>query len=156
MVQVREVLESRYKLGDTVPGTRNCHHFKPTSTTSIKGKHLSDDQVHPVIHSFSVMPKNEIAASLKPNDYAMCIFYGFWWLVLVDLVNLEEKDITCKFMHPHGPTNNLHWSCTDDKGYAPFNMIIMNVETPQSSSNSRHYVIKEEELKHTNSVENLK
>ena len=31
--QVREVLDTRYSLGDTVPGTTSCHHFEPSSTT---------------------------------------------------------------------------------------------------------------------------
>ena len=52
----------------------------------------------------------EIALKLKPNNYATCIFDGFWWLVLVDSINVEKKDVTCKFMHPHGPTNNFHRS----------------------------------------------
>ena len=46
MVHVREVLDARYSLGDTVPGTISCHHFEPSSTTSIKGKQLSDECVH--------------------------------------------------------------------------------------------------------------
>ena len=36
-VQVREALDVRYLLGDTVPGTRSCHHFEPSSTTPTKG-----------------------------------------------------------------------------------------------------------------------
>ena len=46
MVQVRKVLDARYLLGDTVPGTKSCHHFEPSSTTSIKGKQLSDQHVY--------------------------------------------------------------------------------------------------------------
>ena len=82
---------------------------------------------------------------------ATCIFDGIWWLVLVDLINVEEKDVTCKFMHPHGPTNNFHWLHTDDMGYVPFNKFIMTVETSQCWSNSWQFFIKEQELKHTNS-----
>ena len=106
MVQVREVLGARYSVGNTVPGTRSCHHFEPSSTTSIKGKQLSDEHVYFIKdHSLSALPTvSKIALTLKPNDYATCIFDGFWWLVLVDLINPEEKDVTCKFMHPHGPT----------------------------------------------------
>ena len=112
MVQVGKVLDSRYSLGDAVPGTRSCHHFEPSSTTSIKGKQLSDDHVYTIKdHSFSALPTaGKIALKLKPNNYATCIFDGFWWLVLVDSINVEKKDVTCKFMHPHGPTNNFHRS----------------------------------------------
>ena len=109
-------------------------------------------------HSFSAQPTaSEIALTLKPNDYATCIFDGFWWLVLVDSIDLEEKDETCKFMHPHAPTNNFHWPRPDDIGHVPFNKFIMTAETPQCSSNGRQFLVKVQTPKHTNSVfENLK
>ena len=45
----------------------------------------------------------------------------------------------------------------DDMGYVPFNKFSMTIETTQYSSNGRQFLIKEQELKHTNSVfENLK
>ena len=79
MVQVRKVLDARYLLGDTVPGTKSCHHFEPSSTTSIKGKQLIDEHVCTIKdHSFSALPTaGEIALKLKPNNYATCIFDGF-------------------------------------------------------------------------------
>ena len=156
MVQVREELEKRYALGDTVPGTRSFHHVQPISSNSLKAKQLSDDDVFLVNdHNFGAMPTaQEIASSIKPNDYATCFFDGYWWLVLIDRVNMEEKDVTCKFMHPHGPTqnNNFHWPSRDDEGYVPFNRFIMTVEIPTSSSNGRQYHLKEEELKKTNTI----
>ena len=27
---------------------------------------------------------------------------------------MEEKDKTCKFMRPHGPTKDFNWPCADD------------------------------------------
>ena len=45
MVQVTEVLDARYLLGNTVPGTRSYHPFEPSATTSIKGKQLSDEHI---------------------------------------------------------------------------------------------------------------
>ena len=60
-------------------------------------------------HSSSALPTaSEIALALKANDYTTCIFYGFWWLVLVDSIDVEEKNMPCMFMHPDGPTNNIH------------------------------------------------
>ena len=66
--------------------------------------------------------------------------------MLVDSIIVEEKDVTCKFMHPHGPTNNFQWPHGDDMGYVPFNRFIMTVETPQCSSSGREFFIKEQEL----------
>ena len=139
MEPVRENLKSQYKLGDTVPGTRSCHHFVPTSMYTIEGKQLSIDTVLFVDHSFLNMPasQNETVESLKPNDYVTCCFDGFWWLVLIDAVNKEEKDLTCKFLHSHGPSNQFHWPRGDDRGYVPFNKVIMKIETPRTSVNER-------------------
>ena len=55
MVQVREVLGARYSVGNTVPGTRSCHHFEPSSTTSIKGKQPSDQHVYTVKEHSSLL-----------------------------------------------------------------------------------------------------
>ena len=52
MVEFWEELEVMYSLGSTVPSTKICHHFQPTSVSSVKGKHLSIDTVYPVKHSF--------------------------------------------------------------------------------------------------------
>ena len=79
-------------------------------------------------HSSSALPTaSEIALALKTNDYVTCIFDGFWWLVLVDSINVEEKDVACKFMHPDYPTNSIHFPCTDDMGYVPFNKFSITV-----------------------------
>ena len=86
MRQVRDVLDARYWLGDTVAGTRSCHRFEPSSITLIKGKQLSDEHVYTVKdHStFAVPTVSEIVLTLKSNDYVTFIFTGFWWLVLVN------------------------------------------------------------------------
>ena len=57
-------------------------------------------------------------------------------------------------MHVHTSPwpNNFHWPHTDDMGYVAFNKFIMTVETPQCSINGRQFLLKEQELKHTNSV----
>ena len=150
MVAVRERLEIRYQLGDTVPGTRSCHHFIPTSQYTIQGRQLSVDTTIFIDHSFLDMPAplTETLESLKPNDYITCIFHGHWWLVLIESVNKEEKDLTCKFLHPHGPTNQFHWP-DNDRGWVPLSRVIMKVQTPRTSVNGRTYFITEEEKNKT-------
>ena len=56
MVAVREQLKPQYELGNTVPGTKSCHHFVPTSQYPIKGKQLSIDTTVFITHSFLDMP----------------------------------------------------------------------------------------------------
>ena len=84
--------------------------LKGESSALIKENQLSDEQVYMIKdHYSSALPSaSEIALALKPNDYVACIFDSFWWLVLVDSINVEEKDLTYNFMHLHVPTNNIH------------------------------------------------
>ena len=109
MVQVREALDASYLLGDTVPGYRSCHYFVSSSTTLIKAKQHSDEHVYTVKdQSFSAIPTvSEIALTFKTNNYVTCIFYGFWWLVLVDSINNDEKVVTCQFSYLHGPRKSV-------------------------------------------------
>ena len=122
MVHVTEILDARFLLGDTITGKTSCHHFESSSTTSIKGKQLSNEYVYTIKdHSFPGLPTaSEIVLTLKPT----CFFDGFWWLVLVDSIDVAEKAVTCKFIHPHGPNNNFYWPHTDDMEYVPFNNFI--------------------------------
>ena len=83
------------------------------------------------------------------------VYDGSWWLVLIDTVNAEEKDFTCKFMHPHSPTDKFHWPRSDGKGYIPFTKVIMKVNTPKCSENGRTFFIQEDELSKTNNYFNL-
>ena len=157
MEEVRANLEKRYADGDTVAGTRSCHHFEPTSTTSIRAKQLSDDESYLIDnHSFNVMPAaEEMEKALRPNDYAACLFDGYWWVVLVKEVNIENKDVTCKFMHPHGPTqnNNFHWPPREDEGWVPFGKFIMKIDPPSCTSNSgRQFQINGNQFAHINNI----
>ena len=161
MAPVRERLNKRYLNGDTISGTRSCHQFEPMSSNMIRAKRLSDDTTDLINdHHFSAMPTaSEIALTVKVNDYATVLFDGYWWLVLVKAVNMEQKDVECAFMHPHGPVtdNNFHWPRTSDQGFVPFDKFVLKVDTPQCTSNSgRQFRLKTEELKQTTRVfENL-
>ena len=83
-------------------------------------------------------------------DYVTCVYDNFWWLALVDNINHDEKDITCKFMKPHGPSEFFYWPARDDTVYVPFDKILLNVKTPNiASSSGRQYCIKKQEFQHT-------
>ena len=64
-------------------------------------------------------------------------------------VNCEEKDLTCSFMHPHGPSNKFYWPQSDDCAYVPFSKVIMKVATPKSSNNGRQYFLQKDEVEKT-------
>ena len=81
MIAVRGMQNARFQLGQTVPGTRSCHYFRPRSQYTIKAKQLSTDSDILINHSFKAMSESKC----KPlqNDYVTCFFDGFGWLVLV-------------------------------------------------------------------------
>ena len=110
MVAVRENLKPPCEL-NIAPATRSCHHFISTSQYTIKGKQLSINTTIFITHSFLDMPvpQNETLESLKCNDYITCCFDGFWWLALIEVVNKEEKGLTCKFLHSYGPSLSISW-----------------------------------------------
>ena len=118
MEKVCEDLNERYKLGQTVEGTRSLHHFKPESTSVVKAKYLSAEESFSVTHSFDISEEevfSNLISSLKPNDYVTCQYDNFWWLAIVSTINHEEKDVTCKFMHPHGHTETFYWLASAPK-----------------------------------------
>ena len=155
MVAVRERMKKRYDKGDTVPGTRSCHHFESTSTNSIRGKQLSVDQSYMIKnHTLTTIPTSEeMEKLLQPNDYAACLFDGFWWIVLINTVNLKDKDVTCSFMHPHGPTKDkyFYWPQREDSAWVPFGKFIMKIDQPKcTSKRGRQFQINGNEFTHIN------
>ena len=68
---------------------------------------------------------------------------------MIEMVNKEEKDLTCKFLHPHGPSGQIHWPCGDNRLYVPLNKVIMKIQTPTTSANGKTYFITEEEKNKT-------
>ena len=69
---------------------------------------------------------------------------------LVNEVNREEKDVHCKFMHPHGYTENFYWPTRDDETYFSFSKIFLKSNTPNNLSRSgRQYKISINEVQQT-------
>lgn len=83
-------------------------------------------------HSFLDMPlpQDETVQLLKKNDYVTCCFDGYWWVALIDTVNIEEKDFKCTFLHPHGPSTQFRWPRGKDEGFVPVTKIIMKIDIP--------------------------
>ena len=152
MSPIREKLNERYKLGNTVEGTRSLHHFHPLSTTKIQAKYLSVETNYSISHSFLQSDEDEhkeFIASLKINDYITCIYGDYWWLARIIEIDSDEKDVLCSFMHPHGYAENFYFPKKDEV-YVPFSKILLKVETPKIlSSSARHYSITKKEIQIT-------
>ena len=134
----------------TIPGTRICHHFEPISTNGIRGKKFSCDNSIIIDHLFvknaaQILPE----VNVLPNDYATCIFYDEWWVVLIEAINFEEQDATCNFMHPTGKADYYYWPETLDRAYAPLNKFITVLDAPMSSSNGRKYIFEKKLIEYS-------
>ena len=101
MVSVRERQKERYQLGNTVEGMKSSHHFEPQFCSAIRAKHLSAENRFSINHSLSLPPEEAHEQSI-------------WGLLVVSSgygCHPDEKDFTCKFMHPHGHTENDYVTC---------------------------------------------
>ena len=47
------------------------------------------------------------------------------------------------FPNPHEPSGQFHLLRSDDRGYAPFNKVIMKIQTPATSADGRAYFVTE-------------
>ena len=81
------------------------------------------------------------------KSHITCCFDEFWWLALINVVNKEEKDLTCMFLDPHGSLGQFHWPCGDDRRYVPLNKVIMKIQTSTTSANGKTDFITEEKKK---------
>ena len=132
----------------------SCYQLSPLCPKyTTEGKQLSIDTTIFINHSFQDMPvpQNEILESLKCNDYITCCFDVFQCLALIEVVNKEEKDLPCKFLHPHRPSGQFQWSHGHDRGYIPLNKVIMKIQTTiKSASGRKYFITKEEKNKNQN------
>ena len=150
MTDLREILSRRFKVANTVPGTRSFHHYVPLSETTIAFKRTSeevDQQSFNLITGFkqSSMKPGDIQ-NLKPADFVACKYDKFWWVGIVKQIDIDNKDIQIKFMHPHGPSKRFSWPSRDDLCWVPANNIITNLSIPTTRS-GRIYDISEDDYK---------
>ena len=106
-----------------------------TTLSQHRGKTIEyqHNHLHHPFHFGHGSTKNETLESNKCNNNITCCFDGFWWLAFIKMLNKEEKQLTCKFLHTHWPSSQFHWPCGNDSGYVPLNKVIMKIQTPATS-----------------------
>ena len=107
---------------------------------TIKGKRFSNDSSYFINHCFENNTSFQPVDVLE-QDYASCIYDGHWWVVLVEHINVNERDATCNLLHPRGQAHFYYWPETADRAFVPLNKFIKILTTPQSSSNGRKYFL---------------
>ena len=66
-------------------------------------------------------------------------------------INVEEKDILVKFMHPHGPSRSFHWPYKEDLCFIPMMHILTILDTPTTAT-GRQYSISRKETEQANAM----
>ena len=72
-----ENLKNYMKGWDTVPGTRDSHHFVPLSSSRTGHNLTSEDESYVDIHDLNVPTLFEIG-DISPSAYVTCIYNSFW------------------------------------------------------------------------------
>ena len=147
MQEVRIEMEKRYEDGHTVPGTRSSHHFIPLSPSKIGHKLCSEDESFVDVHDFNIPSPVDIG-SITPSSYITCSYNSFWWVGLIESIDMEMGDVHVDFMHPHGPRKTFNWPTRPDKCYVPFKNIVYLIQAPTTIT-GRTYKIENEDYKKT-------
>ena len=94
---VRESLVDRFKKAKAVPGTRNSHHFLPTSPSTISHYLTSRDPDPIATFDFKSGSKGSTVANPTVASFITCVYDSFWWDGLVEDINPELGDMEFYF-----------------------------------------------------------
>ena len=104
MNSLRLVLNKRFEVAETIPGTRSFRHYIPVSESNIAFKRTSEDTE---LQSFNLVSgssqqtaKLVTINNLKQADFVACRYDQFWWVGMIKEVDNNNKDVHIKFMHP--------------------------------------------------------
>ena len=72
--------------------------------------------------------------SLKKYSFVSCKYDSFWWIGIIEEIDIGQKDVKVKFMHPHGPSMKFSWPSHDDICWIPFENILTEISPPTTRS----------------------
>ena len=91
----RTKLDSRFSMAKTIPGTRSYHQYVPESTSTIKMKRISDDDVFEAEFDFlgNKACLNMIKVeNVRVSQYLVCKYDEQYWIGIVSEVDQDAKD----------------------------------------------------------------
>ena len=111
MEEVRLELKGRFALGQTIPGTRSYHFFKPVSSNVVAFKHTVEDDAF--AGSFNITGETDFdgmnTETVRLNEYVACRYNEKWWIGVVEEVDRVEQGVKINFLHPSGPARSFRW-----------------------------------------------
>ncbi len=129
-----------------MPGTRSSHHFVPLSTSKVGHKLSSEDESYVDTHDFD-LPTILDMSDISPMKYITCIYNSFWWVGIVNKIDVEQGDVNVNFLHPHGPRKTFNWPQREDSCFVPMKNVLCIVSP--TTSTGRTYKINEEDYQKT-------
>lgn len=136
--EVKRSLTMRFKNASTVPGTRSFHQFIPLARDKIAMKQCSEDEKYDLIYDFSIGAKEKPVNSFV-SGYVCCKCDNKIWIGMVLEIDMENKDLLIKFMHPALPSHTFYWKEDfKDICFVPLMNILCTVDVP-TTANARVY-----------------
>ena len=135
----RSLMEERYKMAKTVPGTRSFHHFVPLSASKVATKRLSEDDKYDLEYEFS-NTMNVTVTELEVNQYIGCVYDHAVWIGVVVEINIENQDILVKFLHPKLPSQSFHWPAKDDTCWVPNIHLLCKIAAPLTATGRQYNI----------------
>lgn len=131
--EIRKKLKERYLTTNTLPGTRSFHHFTPSLSNIVAAKRVSSDDDYAIKFDLILnrcITEDTEHVNVKASDLTVCFYDDLLWICLPDVIDSEEHDAKCNFMHPHYPANSFHWPHREDSCYVPLNNILCVIDAP--------------------------
>ena len=136
---VRNILEKRFELENTIPGTHSYHFFESLSKSVIGYKQVACDKDYAgKMDFFSLIP---MYTAIHPMEFFACIYNKHWWIGIVLSINEVHKDAEIKFMKPPGPSASFIWPTFEDICNIPYPDITCRIPCPKMHGQGRTYTL---------------
>ena len=150
MGDVRLDLKERFALGQTIPGIRSYHFFKPVSSNVVSYKRTAEDDAFGGLFNITGEPDFDgmRTESVRLNDYVACRCDDKWWIGVVEEVDRVERDVKINFLHPSGPAS-FRWPRKPDVCWVAITDVICHIQAPVTAT-GRTYKIDEQDSRNIN------
>ena len=105
----RRSLTMRFKNASTVPGTRSFHQLIPLARDKIAMKQCSKGENYDLIYDFSIGAV-EKAVNFFVSGSVCCKCNNKIWIGMVLEIDMGNKDLLIRFMHPALPSHSFYWN----------------------------------------------
>ena len=138
----KQLLERRFVLSCTIPGTRKLHSIVPISRMTVRVKPYSSSKDSK--EERVTLSKNSIQPD-KITGFVTCLREGKWWLACVLEVREDNDSVKLTCLHPHGPSASFEHPHCEDICILPlkFNNILTLVD-PRTRTGRTYTLTKKE------------